>query len=388
MNVLFATSDCQIVSGAFRSSVKLAIELTRLGNRCVVVVPYSGDGLELLEESGLKYYIVNSWSWVRSLEDKKFSSLMKAKAKSLSNKVAIRRIVDICKVESIEYIHVCTSHTYVAAVAAFKLGLPLIWHIREFLEEDQRLTFWDKRIALETMKQSTVIITVSESLRDKYKRLLPEARILTIYNGIDKNAFYVKRADVMKTERVRMIIVGGLQDGKGQRDLIEALAKVKMKYGNLNFTLKIIGRVDEPPSTYQKELANRIIDLGLSDNISICGQVSNPELSYRDSDICFMCSKNEAFGRVTVEAMLSGCVVIGADSMGTTEILEHNNTGFLYKNGNIEELANIIIYVCENKEHSVQIARNGQLFALKHFTADQNARQINSVYKSIELHRR
>lgn len=53
-------------------------------------------------------------------------------------------------------------------------------------------------------------------------------------------------------------------------------------------------------------------------------------------DILCMCSDREAFGLSTVEGMLSGCLIIGTNTGGTTEILEDGTTGLLYAQG--EEL--------------------------------------------------
>ena len=53
----------------------------------------------------------------------------------------------------------------------------------------------------------------------------------------------------------------------------------------------------------------------------------------KHADIALMCSRGEALGRVTVEAMLSENLVIGADSAGTKEIIQNKVTGYLYKTG-------------------------------------------------------
>ena len=46
-----------------------------------------------------------------------------------------------------------------------------------------------------------------------------------------------------------------------------------------------------------------------------------------------------AYGRVTVEAMMNDCVVIGRNSGGTSELIEHEETGFLFdSNSELEAL--------------------------------------------------
>ena len=55
-----------------------------------------------------------------------------------------------------------------------------------------------------------------------------------------------------------------------------------------------------------------------------------------------MCSRSEAFGRVTVEYLRRGRPVIGTRSGGTPELVEDGVTGFLYEPGDCTALAHRI----------------------------------------------
>ena len=137
-----------------------------------------------------------------------------------------------------------------------------------------------------------------------------------------------------------------------------------MKYNKFNFS--IIG----------------IIVLEL--NTSIFSYFFNSSASSEDitkADIVFMCSTNEAFGRVTVEGMMSGALVVGKDCAATSEIIDNGRTGILYKDS--KELVECIKYAIENKEESRKIAKNGQVFAKKLFTAEKNANKIIKIYKQL-----
>lgn len=48
----------------------------------------------------------------------------------------------------IDIVHINTSWTYVGALAAKKAKIPFIWHIREFLEEDQDRRIWKRKKAI------------------------------------------------------------------------------------------------------------------------------------------------------------------------------------------------------------------------------------------------
>lgn len=88
--------------------------------------------------------------------------------------------------------------------------------------------------------------------------------------------------------------------------------------------------------------------------------------------------------RVTVEAMMGGCVVIGANTGGTIELIEDSKTGYLYESGNVDSLMEKIIYVLENKKIANDIAKSGQAYMLSNMTAEKNADAIYDVYRTLK----
>ena len=59
MKVLFAASDNNSSSGAFRSMVALnKILNTEFGVETLVVLPEEGDGAPLLEQAGVRYTVI------------------------------------------------------------------------------------------------------------------------------------------------------------------------------------------------------------------------------------------------------------------------------------------------------------------------------------------
>jgi glycosyltransferase involved in cell wall biosynthesis len=69
-----------------------------------------------------------------------------------------------------------------------------------------------------------------------------------------------------------------------------------------------------------------------------------------------MCSRSEAFGRVTVEYLRRGRPVIGTRSGGTPELTEDGVTGLLYDPGDIEALADHIERVAASNAMLVKLS--------------------------------
>ena len=121
----------------------------------------------------------------------------------------------------------------------------------------------------------------------------------------------------------------------------------------------------------------------LERHVIFAGFTENMEEVWRNTDLCVMCSRAEAFGRVTVEAMLAGAFVIGANTAGTAEIIEDQKSGLLYKQGDPGDLALKIMYVLQHKEWARQIAAVGQKYAREKFSAQRNAEEIVGVYQDV-----
>ena len=61
--------------------------------------------------------------------------------------------------------------------------------------------------------------------------------------------------------------------------------------------------------------------------------------------------------------MLSNLAMIGADSAATSELITDNVTGLLYKNEDIDELAEKLVYLYKDRKKLKELAINGFDFA-------------------------
>ena len=282
------------------------------------------------------------------------------------------------KQNKFDIVHINTSYHYAIAKAAKKLNIPVVWHIREFLEEDQKRRFINKDFALKTINDSTKIVAISKSIEDKYKPYFGE-KITKIYNGIDLETYLNQSKTIFNSQKIKFICTGAIVEYKGQHLLLEALGKLKNK-GLDDFEVLLIGNNVGP---YMARINSLIQEYSLQSNVKILGRQNNVERFYKDADIMFVGSRAEAFGRITVEAMLGGCLVIGANSAGTKEIIDHEKTGLLFDHENIDDLCEKISFALSHKEEMKKIADAGRTHAKENYSAEQNADEIYKLYDEI-----
>lgn len=380
MRVLFIENTGNKSAGAYHSMIALIRHLREYGVESYVAVSDKADGLDLLERNNISYIKMRActYTWIISNKANKLERF-KMPFKYIYALLSSRKLVNYVKNNNIDLIHENTSACYIGFFVAQYLKKPHVWHIREFLEEDFNASFWCKKLSLSCINRSNAVITVSDAITRKYAGLIKNNLIHRIYNGIDVNYFYQKKSLIKLDSTSNILCVGRVCEGKGQADVIKALAILKEKY-NYTPQLYIAGIYTEE---YKELIITPAKECNIDNNIHFLGQVNDMNELYKRMDILCMSSHKEAFGRVTIEAMLSGLLVVGANSGGTAEIITNNKTGYLYNPGNAEKLANRLTYVFRNQEEAAQVAILGQEHAKKQYDAKRNAREIYELYKTL-----
>ena len=375
VKVVFVTSDNIRTSGAFLSMVKL-ISILREEKQIdpYVILPWHGTGEELLTEKQIPFVCIQSYPWVIDVE-RPLKERIKIPVKKAINAAAVIKIQKVLKKLKPDVMHINTTWSYVGAEAARREGIPYIWHLREFLEEDQLVSLWNQKKGYSLINGAEHIVLISRALEQKYIGILDQEKVSVIYNGIDTERFYDGNKEILKNNNYNFICVGGLYPGKDQRLLIEACSLFEER-GYKNYVLNIVGSGPE-----ENTLKKLVQEKGMENRVFFRGFCKTPEIYYKEADIAFMVSRSEAFGRVTIEAMLGGCLVIGSDSGATTELIGDNDYGYLYSAGDSHSLAEAIRYAVENKELSILKMKAGRERAVNAFTAELNAHAINSLYQ-------
>lgn len=380
MRVLFIENAGNVSAGAFHSMIALITLLRQYGVESYVAVPDCADGLQLLDNNDIPYIKMRACSYTWLISPKaSYAEKLKMPIKYVYSMIESIKLSEFAKKNKIDLIHENTSACYLGKFVADRLKLPHIWHIREFLEEDFGMTIWNKKRALNMMNDSTALITISDAITDKYRKLVRPELLHKIYNGISIERFYCPEREVSINVSSKILCVGRVCDGKGQRDVIQALAQLKIKY-NVELQLYIAGEYDDE---YANSIMLPAIKADIVDNIHFLGQCNNMRDIYSQMDIMCMSSKKEAFGRVTVEAMLSGMLVVGSNSGGTSEIIINGKTGLLYEPGNVDDMAEQFKYVLDHSDEMGSIAKNGREYARQRFDANRNAKEIYELYRCV-----
>ena len=293
------------------------------------------------------------------------------------NTIALKKINKLIDMEEIDLIHTNVNRDDFGAMLSKKYDKPHIWHLREFGNTDYKCIFLKKN-HIDFMKDRTnCFIAISNSIRDYFiQKGIDETKIKTIYNGVAvKNDFEKENS----TDKLKILFMGGIQESKGQLQLVEALHLIpKDIIQNI-----IVDFYGSGINNYIDLLKKKIKEYNLENNVKINGYRTDIENIIKEYNVGVMCSRTEAFGRVTVEYMANKLITIASDTGANPEIIKEK-TGFLYKYGNYQDLANIIlkIYNMDEKEKS-EIANLAFNRAKENFSVEQNTFNILKLYNDI-----
>ncbi len=384
MNILFVSHENNL-GGATRSLLGLIDCLREMTDfRIFVFVPKfnedtpQGKLTDALDARNIPYLFDTAYWWMYPAENKEHpgQSLKDHMKMSVSRRTA-GKLAAYAEANHIDLIHSNSSVTMVGALAAKKAGCRHVWHIREFGEEDHGYTFTEnKEKSLKFMAETTDrFICISKAIYDKYAKLLPAEKCVMIHNGVGP----VPEERSVRKEAENLLISGRIKESKGQMEALQAL-NILVKEGYNDLKLHFAGVGEEE---YMKRLEEYIQKEDLSEHTVFHGFVSDMVSLREGMDIELVCSRMEAFGRVTVEGMLSSHPVVGADTGGTKDLILDGKTGLLYRQSDPASLAAQIRRLLDSFELRRDIAHEAYVYAKENCTAGANARKVLSVYNEM-----
>lgn len=356
--------------GAQRSMIDLIDALAARGVESRVVLPEGGSMASALQARAVPYVVYRYRPWTRDTPLPRWDRFLKKPLVHVLRAVKLSRLIGRWRC------HVIVTNTSTVcegALAARILRLPHITHVREFGDPDHGHHFeWGVRLSVRLLRMlSTRVVFNSAALARHYRRQVPPSRARVIYNAVSVPAASLAQEDPAGPRKFgatfSCVLVGYLNPGKGHEDAIRAIADLLGR--GVRVSLKLVGGAGPP--AYKRRLRALIDSLGVSELVEMVGAAPNPWPFFREADVALMCSRMEAFGRVTVEAMKLGTPVIGARSGGTSEVIHDRFNGFLYTPGDARELADKIEELTRDRDGARRMGERARRFATEMFSQER-----------------
>lgn len=235
-------------------------------------------------------------------------------------------------------------------------------------------------------KQVDVFITITKVLAKLARSFLSEAdkhKVMPLYYGVEEPDKFLsedekqqlrKKAGFVESDFI-IALFGRIEEYKGQHVVIDAIARLKQQ-GNAVKGL-IVGHAMD--NEYFSAIKNRVKENGIEHDIHFMDFVENPQEWMQACDVVVLATKEETFGLVLAEAMQSGVAVIGTNSGGVPEIIDHDKNGFLFKYGDVINLCKYILELKENENKLLQYAKAGQEKAKQLFDTNKHYIELRKL---------
>lgn len=390
MRIAFLTHYPELY-GANRSLLDLIDGLRTYGVEACVIAPRDGDIASELRKRDMSFRACSFARWVSSApEDNGTSQIVQSVSRRVRSSFAhvkqdarvLPDLVKYLRAWRTDVVYSNSSLLLSGALAARRLALPHVWHLREFGDLDYGyLPDLGRGLQKRLINRADAVIAVSGSIRNHYQLGIP-SRMKVVYNGIAWEADFERHRKeaqraVSRRDPYTFALIGVLHPGKGHETAIRAIHRLVQDRRKVKLILAGSGR-----SVYREKLEHLVCTLGLQSYVEFRGYTNDVFAVYRNSDAVLMCSTNEAMGRVTAEAMTACRPVIGNRSGGTQEIVEHEKTGLLYRGGS-EALADCMERFMDNSTWASQLGENGWCRARGRFTIERYAACVFEILLSV-----
>ncbi|MCA1992892.1 MAG: glycosyltransferase family 4 protein [Coleofasciculus sp. S288] len=308
---------------------------------------------------------------------------------------------------------VCNGYLQIETLA--KLNKPLVWILHDmwaftggchYSEECDRYTSscsacpqlksqrnWDlsswvwQRKARAWKNLNLTIVSPSIWLAEcaKSSALFKDLRVEVIPHGLDLEKYKpIERQvarELLHLPQNKQLVLFGAQSGatsdkrKGFHLLQSALQHLSERGCQDNIELVVVGasRSENPVDpSFKTHYLGRF-----HDDISLA-------LVYSAADVMVVPSMQEAFGQTASESLACGTPVVVFGATGLKDIVDHQQNGYLAQPFEIEDLAQGIAWVLEDKERYQKLCDRARKKAEKEFALELQAYRYLSLYTEIQ----
>ncbi len=288
------------------------------------------------------------------------------------------------KKHRIEIISCHTGHAHTMGLIVKKLvpSIKLIIHRRVAFNVPRN--FFSRRKYLSIRIDG--YIAVCEAIRQNLiKYGVPKEKIDLIPSTIDESFFLALDDQSLKIELARqyqfdpnatiILSASRLTKEKGIETLLDACRRLKET--SEKFHCLIVGKGD-----LQESLEKKASDWGLSKTVSFLGFRRDVVKIMQVADIFVLPSFMEGRGTSLLEALYTGCYLVGSNVGGIPEIIKNQNVGRLFPPGDAASLATTINQAIElrpSKEHLRELGRE----IAKDHSLEKSIQKHLELYKKV-----
>lgn len=250
--------------------------------------------------------------------------------------------------------------------------IPLVSHIHNNAYDARGLSAKTVAYLLAGFRAKHILWVSNSSYEGYAFHKLFAKKSSVLYNIIDTEQIFEKKAKDENTYDYDMIYVGRLTFQKDPQRLMRLCARLKESKPDLKVAIVGTGELEAEVKTLCEEL-------GIQNNVQFLGFQSNPIKMIHDSKAMILTSRWEGTPMCALEAMALGTPVVSTPSDGMTDLLDDGVNGYLTDDD--AQMAERLLKIMKEPDHRAYLGENAKKKFANINDAPKYKQAISDCYK-------
>lgn len=366
-NILFIHSSSELY-GSDRSLLNIIKNLDKTKYKPYVILPCEGplvDEMKKISEVSVEIFEI-------AVLRRKNLSIRGGLEYFKQYRKSIKYVKKFIREHSIEIVDTNTAVVFPGAIAAKRMKVKNVWHIREIIKSNLE----NKVISFIMNRYADVIIANSKATGKALN--VNQDKVRVVYNAVEETI----EQTIAPHDGMVVGMAGRINRWKGQKLFVDAAKIVHDKYPNVVF--QIAGDTYVGEDYIKQELKEYISENELEDTVLLLGQVNNMSKFYSGLDVFVLPSiQPEPFGLVVIEAMEYSIPVIATNHGGPTEIINDGIDGYLVDYNDASEMAGRICELVKDSDKCREMGRKAQEKKRELFSVASMVKSIEKIFEQM-----
>lgn len=253
------------------------------------------------------------------------------------------------------------------------------------------------------LRRCNRIILLSKRWEELFKEKFADIKVPTsvLYNAVDDIELSATRLSIRNERECsqidRQLSVNSFDDFMAQKEKVIMMAAYFCENKGADVLLRAIKRLTvngywlmgwkvilmgNGEVERYKQMAE---ELGISEYVSFPGYLTNKEKDdvWRKASIYCMCSYNEGFPMVVLEAWANGISVVTTPVGGLPDVIEEGKNCLTFDFGDDEGLARQLRLLMENEDRRREMSEYSRKFVYDNFSLEKINKNLDNLYKEV-----
>ncbi len=231
------------------------------------------------------------------------------------------------------------------------------------------------------IEKSDGVTAVSKYLKDTtYHVFSPKKEIEVIYNFVDTKVFKPNKDESLRLKLCSKdcFILIHISNFRPVKKVLDTIRVFYMVQKEIPACLIMVG---DGVDFYA---ATRLVDsMGIGEKVKFLGKQRFVEKIIPIADLMILNSAKESFGLAVLEAASCGVPAVVTNVGGLPEVVEHEKTGLVIPQNDLEKMAREIINLLKNSTRLKEMSTQARKRAVEKFDVDIIIPHYESLYKKI-----